>query len=160
MIIYLIGMPGAGKSELGKKLSQVLNYQFIDMDEYIEKKACMFIDEIFNFYGEEYFRALETNTLKELSNLDNVVISTGGGIIKNKLHKEIMKKGKCIYLKVPVEILESRVHGTEDIRPLLKTKSISTLYAERKDLYEYFQDITIENINLDDSISQILEELK
>ena len=48
MIIYLIGMPGAGKSELGKKLSQVLNYQFIDMDEYIEKKACMFIDEIFN----------------------------------------------------------------------------------------------------------------
>ena len=77
MIIYLIGMPGAGKSELGKKLSQVLNYQFIDMDEYIEKKACMFIDEIFNFYGEEYFRALETNTLKELSNLDNVVISTG-----------------------------------------------------------------------------------
>ena len=149
MIIYLIGMPGAGKSKLGKKLSQVLNYQFIDMDEYIEKKACMFIDEI-----------LETNTLKELSNLDNVVISTGGGIIKNKLHKEIMKKGKCIYLKVPVEILENRVYGTEDIRPLLKTKSISTLYAERKDLYEYFQDITIENINLDDSISQILEELK
>ncbi len=160
MIIYLIGMPGAGKSELGKKLSQVLNYQFIDMDEYIEKEACMFIDEIFNFYGEEYFRALETNTLKELSNLDNVVISTGGGIIKNKLHKEIMKKGKCIYLKVPVEILENRVHGTENIRPLLKTKSISTLYAERKDLYEYFQDITIENINLDESISQILEELK
>ena len=71
-----------------------------------------------------------------------------------------MKKGKCIYLKVPVEILENRVYGTEDIRPLLKTKSISTLYAERKALYEYFQDITIENINLDDSISQILEELK
>lgn len=160
MIIYLIGMPGAGKSVLGKKLSQALGYQFIDMDEYIEKNACMFIDEIFNFYGEEYFRALETNTLKELSNLDNIVISTGGGIIKNKQHKEIMKKGKCIYLKVPKELLEERVKGTEDIRPLLQTKSISTLYAERKDLYEYFQDITVENIDIDKAISQILGEIK
>ena len=65
MKIYLIGMPGCGKSSLGKKLAQKLNYEFIDMDSYIEKNACMFIDEIFESYGEDYFRALEKNTLDD-----------------------------------------------------------------------------------------------
>ena len=61
MRIYLIGMPGCGKSTLGKRLAKKLNYEFIDMDSYIEKNACMFIDEIFDAFGEEYFRALEKN---------------------------------------------------------------------------------------------------
>ena len=56
MKIYLIGMPGCGKSTLGTKLASKLNYEFIDMDNYIEKQACMFIDEIFEAYGEAYFR--------------------------------------------------------------------------------------------------------
>ena len=88
MKIYLIGMPGCGKSTLGKRLAEKLNLDFIDMDNYIEKQACMFIDEIFEAYGEKYFRELETNTMREFMNLDNVIISCGGGIIKNKLHKE------------------------------------------------------------------------
>ena len=75
MKIYLIGMPGCGKSTLGNILSKKLNYDYIDMDNYIEKQACMFIDEIFEAYGESYFRELETNTLKEFMELDNVIIS-------------------------------------------------------------------------------------
>ena len=58
MRIYLIGMPGCGKSTLGKVLAKQLNYDFIDMDQYIERQACMFIDEIFDAYGEEYFLSL------------------------------------------------------------------------------------------------------
>ena len=92
MRIYLIGMPGCGKSTLGKKLSEKLNYEFIDMDNYIEKNACMFIDEIFDSYGEDYFRQLETNTLHEFLSLDNVVIATGGLsklVIKHSKHNII-----------------------------------------------------------------------
>ena len=159
MRIYLIGMPGCGKSTLGKKLSNKLEYEFIDMDNYIEKKACMFIDEIFEAYGEEYFRALENNTLKEFRELDNVIISTGGGIIKNKGNKELMD-GKCIYLYVKPEELEKRLEKSSTVRPLLKEKTVYELYSERKDLYDYFKDIEIDNSDMDIAINKIMEAIK
>ena len=158
MRIYLIGMPGSGKSTLGKRLSEELNYEYIDMDNYIEKKACMFIDEIFSRYGEEYFRELEKNTLKDFLSLDNVVIATGGGVIKNKNNKELMD-GKCIYLYVKPEILEKRLNESSIVRPLLLEKSVYTLYEERKDLYEYFQDIKVDNENIDVALKSIKEAL-
>lgn len=159
MRLYLIGMPGCGKSTLGKKLSKKLNYEFIDMDNYIEQKACMFIDEIFDSYGEEYFRALETNTLNEFKELDNVIISTGGGIIKNKNNKELMD-GKCIYLYVEPAELEKRLDKSNTVRPLLKEKTVYELYAERKNLYDYFKDIEIDNSDMDIAINKIVEALK
>jgi len=159
MKIYLIGMPGCGKSTLGRNLSQKLNYEFIDMDNYIEKKACMFIDEIFEAYGEEYFRALESDTLEEFNKLDNVIISTGGGIIKNKKNKELMD-GKCIYLYVKPEELEKRLEKSSIVRPLLKEKTVYDLYSERKDLYDFFKDIEIDNSNMDNAIDSIMEALK
>ncbi len=159
MRLYLIGMPGCGKSTLGKKLSKKLNYDFIDMDNYIEQKACMFIDEIFDAYGEEYFRALETNTLNEFKELDNVIISTGGGIIKNKNNKELMD-GKCIYLYVEPSELEKRLDKSSTVRPLLKEKTVYQLYDERKDLYDYFKDIEIDNSDMDIAIDKIVEALE
>lgn len=159
MNIYLIGMPCSGKSTLGIKLAKKLNYEFIDMDSYIEKKACMFIDEMFELYGEKYFRDLETSVLEELSKKDNLVISTGGGIIKNKNHKDIMKNGKCVYLYVPVEILQERLENSYE-RPLLKTKPVIALYNERKELYECFMDIKVENLDIDKSIEEIMERIK
>ncbi len=159
MRIYLIGMPGCGKSTLGKKLSKKLNYKFIDMDNYIEEKACMFIDEMFELYGEEYFRALETNTLEEFKNMDDVIISTGGGIIKNKNNKNLMD-GKCIYLYVNPEELEKRLDSSSTVRPLLKEKTVYQLYEERKELYDYFKDIEIDNSNMNKAIEKIVEALK
>ena len=131
MKIYLIGMPGCGKSTLGNILSKKLNYDYIDMDNYIEKQACMFIDEIFEAYGESYFRELETNTLKEFMELDNVIISTGGGIIKNKKHKELMN-GLCVFLDVPLDILEKRLNDSDIIRPLLQTKTVFEIFISEK----------------------------
>ena len=157
MRIYLIGMMGCGKSTLGHVLAKRLNYEFIDMDHYIEQKACMFIDEIFDAYGEDYFRALETNTLKEFEDLDNVVIATGGGVIKNKEHKKLMDK--CIYLYVPVSELENRLKN-DTSRPLLKTKSVLEIYEERKELYDYFADIVVDNTNMTRAINNIMEALK
>lgn len=159
MRIYLIGMPGCGKSTLGKKLSEKLNYEFIDMDNYIERKACMFVDEIFSAYGEEYFRDLESNTLKEFLLLDNVIIATGGGVIKNKNNKDLMD-GKCIYLYVDTKELDKRLQNSDIVRPLLLEKSVYTLFEERKDLYEFFKDIKVDNSDIDVAINKIMEELK
>jgi len=119
----------------------------------------MFIDEIFDAYGEEYFRALESNTLEEFNKLDNVIISTGGGIIKNKNNKELMD-GKCIYLYVKPEELEKRLEKSSIVRPLLKEKTVYDLYSERKDLYDYFKDIEIDNSNMDKAIESIMEAIK
>ena len=159
MKIYLIGMPGCGKSTLGLKLAEKLKYEFIDMDNYIEKKACMFIDEIFEAYGEKYFRELETNILKEFMDLDNVIISTGGGIIKNKAHKELMN-GLCVYLDVPLEELEIRLNKSNVVRPLLQTKTVYQLFEERKDLYDFFADVKVDNRNIDLAIKKICEAIK
>ena len=159
MRIYLIGMPGCGKSTLGKRLAKKLNYEFIDMDSYIEKSACMFIDEIFDSYGEEYFRALEKNTLDDFLMLDNVIIATGGGVIKDLSNKDKMN-GLCIYLKVPNDILTDRTNKSKTIRPLLQTKTIDELFEERKDKYDYFKDIEVDNVNIDDALSKIMEEIK
>ncbi len=158
MRIYLIGMMGSGKSTLGKELANRLGYKFIDMDHYIEEKCCKFIDEIFRDYGEEWFRAFETNTLKEFLEMDDVVIATGGGVIKNKKHKKLMD-GKCIYLSVPVEVLEERL-AFDDTRPLLKTRSVRSILEERIPLYEYFSDLTVENIDMNQAIDKIMEALK
>ena len=158
MRIYLIGMMGSGKSTLGKELSKRLGYKFIDMDHYIEEKCCKFIDEIFRDYGEDWFRAFETNTLKEFLEMDDVVIATGGGVIKNKKHKKLMD-GKCIYLSVPVEVLEERL-AFDDTRPLLKERSVRSILEERIPLYEYFSDLTVENIDMNQAIDKIMEALK
>lgn len=158
MRIYLIGMMGSGKSTLGSVLANKLNYRFIDMDHYIEEKCMKFIDEIFRDYGEAWFRAFETSTLKEFLTMNNVVIATGGGVIKNKAHKKLME-GKCVYLSVPVEELEKRLEGDET-RPLLKTRSVKEILEERIPLYEYFSDLTVDNTNMEDAIEKIMEDLK
>lgn len=159
MNIFLIGMPGCGKSTLGSRLALEIGYEFVDMDEYIEKQACMFIDEIFTAYGEDYFRALEANALKELSNGNNLIIATGGGVIKNKKNKQYMN-GLCIYLTADLNLIQKRLDESLIIRPLLQEKTIFELYEERKDLYEYFSDIAIDNTDLDKAISEILKEIK
>src|SRR5690554_1254757 len=89
MNIYLIGMPGSGKTTLGKRLAEKLNMPFIDLDNHIEQKHLLYVDEIFEMYGEEKFRLLETESLKDVENL-NSVISTGGGIVMKKSNKSLM----------------------------------------------------------------------
>ncbi|MDE7106599.1 MAG: shikimate kinase [Anaeroplasmataceae bacterium] len=159
MKIYLIGLPGVGKSTVGKALANQLGYTFIDLDTYIEQQAMLFVDEIFHLYGEEYFRALETNCLKEVSLQENIVVSCGGGIIKNKINKDYMD-GPCIYLKADLNTIQSRIDGQTIERPLLISKRLEDLYLERKNAYQEFQTLEIENIELTQTVDKIIEELK
>ena len=159
MRIYLIGMPGVGKSTVGKALATRIGYIYIDLDEYIEQQAMLFVDEIFHLYGEPYFRALETNALKDQLHHDNVIISCGGGIIKDKKNKQYMN-GTCIYLYADLKELQRRIDSSSIERPLLRSKTLHDLYEERKDAYMSFQDFAVENISVEDTVNSIMERLE
>lgn len=157
MNIYLIGMPGAGKTTIGMRLAQVLNYTFIDLDHKIEKNALMFIDEIFEKYGEETFRIQEKQALSEIEG-DNLVISTGGGIVKDRTNKALMN-GIKVYIDTDISIIEDRIEKDFQPRPLLKKKSLHTLYDERMLNYVFFADLIVSNDGDLESTTQKLRTL-
>lgn len=146
--ILLIGMPSCGKSSIGKIISNETNLNFIDMDEYIEKEEETKISTIFDKFGETYFRNLETKASKTLSKMNNVVISSGGGIILKKINIDYFKENGFYTIFINRDI--DNILNTKDLqsdRPLLKDdkNKIYKLYQERIDLYYLFSDITIDN---------------
>ena len=119
---------GCGKTTLGKKLAKHLNYNFIDLDSYIEKKTNKTITEIFENKGEKKFRIVEKESLMEVCKKDNFVIATGGGTpcFFNNMQK-ILDSGKVIYLKKKIEDLLGRLETEKRQRPLIKNKSAKEL---------------------------------
>lgn len=159
MNIYLIGMPGTGKTTIGKLLAKKLSYEFVDLDHQIEKDALMFIDVIFEQYGEKFFRELETKALKEVSTGTNKIISTGGGIVTIKENKNYMD-GLVIFIDTELDIIEERIQN-DFPRPLLKTKTLSTLKDERMLKYIFFADVIISNdSDPDKTVTEILKALE
>ena len=128
MKIFLIGFMGCGKTTLGKKLAKHLNYNFIDLDSYIEKKTNKTITEIFENKGEKKFRIVERESLMEVCKKDNFVIATGGGTpcFFDNMQK-ILDSGKVIYLKKEIEDLLGRLETEKRQRPLIKNKSVKEL---------------------------------
>lgn len=158
MRIYLIGMPGTGKSTVGKALALKLNYQFIDLDAYIEEKTYSFIDQIINQYGEHTFRAIETECLNEIKS-DKVVIATGGGIVMDKQNKVLMK-GIKIYLDTPLETIKKRLENSYQ-RPLLLKETLESLFDKRFLKYQDFADIIISNSDeVNKTVSDIMNGVK
>lgn len=133
--IVLIGMPGCGKTTIGKIIAEKLNRKFIDIDEYIEKTNNATIPEIFK-NGEKHFRMLESKAVEELSKETNAVLATGGGVIKNQENIEkLAENGLIIFVDRPVDQIVSDVEIQK--RPLLKdgVKVVYQLFNERYDLY-------------------------
>ncbi len=150
--IVLVGMPGSGKSVIGKTLAKELEREFIDIDSEIEKAANKSIPEIFSIYGEEYFRNLETEVLKK-SCLGGKVIATGGGIIKRSVNRELLKQnGKVYYIKRPLNLLATKG------RPLSTENGVEKLFEERKNLYEAVADMQVENDEIDIAVKKIKED--
>lgn len=144
MNIFLIGMPGCGKSRTAKFLQEAYGYTIVDLDAYIVKMANAKIDKIMT-RGLAYFRQLEHQALKRINDQhDRVVVACGGGIVTNSINKEVMKKGLTIYLNADVELIKQHLKHSNTVRPLLKTKTVEELYDERKDLYLDFADQVID----------------
>jgi len=143
--IYLIGMPGCGKSTIGKIIADRLNLKHIDADKFLEDKYFQTIPDIFRMYGEEDFRQKESTVIEELSKMSDILVSTGGGVVVRENNKEIMKNsGIVVFIDTtPDNILKnSSLSG----RPLLNDKNrIFEIYKSRIDLYKDFADIIIEN---------------
>ncbi|MGI8933062.1 MAG: shikimate kinase [Phormidesmis sp.] len=136
--LYLVGMMGAGKTTVGRKLAKRLGYRFLDTDALIEQTAGQPITDLFAQTGEAAFRALETQVLAQVSAHTQLVVATGGGIVTQPMNWSHLRHGVVIWLDVPVPVLVSRLSG--DIsRPLLKDADITTkleaLLAERGDHY-------------------------
>jgi shikimate kinase len=154
---YLIGMPGSGKSTIGKEVSQKTGMLLIDADFYLEEKENRKISEIFKEVGEDFFRCLETKYLKELSDNENIIISTGGGVVIKEENIEIMKKsGKIIFIDTPCEkILEN---SSLSDRPLLSgdKNKIYDLYNSRYEKYKKNADfIYINDKDINSAVDKI-----
>ena len=148
MKIYLIGMPGSGKSTVGKKLAHKLGIKFIDTDKVIEKEENRKISEIFSTSGEIYFRDLESKKLLELMPLDNVLISTGGGVVVRSKNQKLMN-GLIIFLDTNPMLLKRRLELSKN-RPLLNSYSVDYLYKNRIESYRKFSNLRI-MLNRNDS---------
>ena len=147
-MLVLVGLMGAGKTSVGKKLSEFLKVGFIDADNEIETAAGMRIVDIFEKFGENYFRKGEVKVISRLILQKPQVLSTGGGAFLSPDIRKIIKIHGCsIWLKADIETLWPRVSGNEN-RPLLNKKEpkkeLERLIKKRNPVYET-ADIVIES---------------
>ncbi len=148
--IVLIGMSGVGKTQKGRYIARRMNRDFIDTDAAIVESQDLTIDDIFQKYGELYFRNIEEQMIEKVSKLDNTVIATGGGIVLRSSNIAYLKQnGFIVYLKADVDTITNNLSYSKTVRPLLKQnpdlyQSVYDLYKSREDLYQSCGDITID----------------
>ncbi|WP_420316698.1 shikimate kinase [Ekhidna sp.] len=134
--IFLIGLPGAGKTTMGLDLAVHLGLQFVDLDQDIEKASKLKIKEIFEEKGEAHFRQLEKLLLeKVLDELDDFVMATGGGTPCFFNNMETMKRaGTIIYVDTPIDEIHQRLNR-DTTRPLMQSNTLENLLEKRKEWY-------------------------
>ncbi len=153
--IILIGMPGSGKSTVGKLLAERLGRDFQDSDTCIEAHAGDSIPNIFSKQGEDAFRAMETEVLSQLGKQSGLVISTGGGCVTiPENYQHLHQNGTIIWLQRELNTLP--IVG----RPLSQTNDLMKMYAVRKPLYEKFADLIVDNNGTpEDAAATIIREV-
>ena len=158
MKIILIGFMGSGKTTVANILAKKLDLEVIEMDQLIlTKSGNKSISEVFSLNGEKHFRDLETETAEEVSGMNNVVVSTGGGIVMKKRNLKHLKNGIIFFLNTSFKVLEKRLFG-DDTRPLFKNKiKAKRLFDLRKNIYKKWADHTI--LTDKQSISQVVNNL-
>nr|WP_193787128.1 shikimate kinase AroK [Legionella adelaidensis] len=150
--IFLIGPMGAGKSTIGRTLAKELKLEFYDSDEVIEERTGADISWIFDVEGEEGFRRREQRVIEELTQKNNIVLATGGGVIMTPENRNALAaRGTVIYLKTSLQQQFERTKR-DTKRPLLRTndleKRLECLREEREPFYEELADISFETDKL------------
>lgn len=144
MKVFLLGLPGSGKSYWGEKLAHHVKLTFLDLDAEIEKKTGKTITEIFKQEGENTFRAIESQVLNELCNIDDdFVLACGGGTPCFNSNMDIIKQhGQSVYLNSSVEMVLKNLENKKEVskRPLFQkedlTEKIQSLLKERQSFYK------------------------
>ncbi len=138
--IFFVGLMGAGKTTVGKLLAKSLNKTFFDSDQEIEKRTGVRIPTIFEMEGESGFRKRESQVIDELSQLNNIILATGGGAVLNPENRKFLSsRGTVIYLRASVQDLWIRTRNDKN-RPLLQIddpkEKLEQLFSERDPLYK------------------------
>lgn len=161
--ICLIGYMGCGKTTIGMALAERLKWQWLDLDEEIVKKEKCSIRHLFDSQGEEAFREKESECLQRVLEATNdVVISTGGGVITTPKNRKLLQQTETIYLVYPFEHLYERIKG-DKARPLVTTReALHKRFEERKPLYEASstQQISCAGKSINDIVEEILKKLE
>ena len=158
--ICLIGMPGSGKTTLGKEIARIFDYEFIDMDSLIKKETGLKISQIFSNKGEEYFRSIETSILEKIIlNDKKLIISTGGGIVLR--NQKILEKTYNIYLECNINTLVKRLKSSKE-RPLIGDnifKNVNQLLIEREFLYKEISNAIVDSNKIKKNIINQIQEI-
>ncbi len=166
--VFLIGYMGVGKTTIGKLLSRELDVEFIDLDKQIENRYRKTIEEIFSEEGEDKFRIIEREMLREVASFQNVLISTGGGTPCFFDNMEVMnRQGITVYVKATVDQLVSRLLASKNVRPIIHNKSPEELkrfvtehLAQRENYYAkakltYQTDRLVSQVHVKESVKAI-----
>ena len=161
MVIALCGYMGSGKTSLGKILAKKLNFEFFDTDDYIEQTQNKSIPQIFDSYGEKYFRELEYTAIKHFEKENNIILSLGGGLPIQDKNKEVLKNMFVVYIDSPFEHCYDRIKETD--RPIVKQKTklqLNSHYNDRIAHYKQVADFVVNGDDLEKMAEQIAKSVK
>ena len=138
--IILIGMPGCGKSTVGKLLSEMTGKELIDADTYLSESAKMSIPDIIHMHGEDHFRKLETQALSELGKRSGLIIATGGGCVtRSENYPLLHQNGTIVWIQRDIHALPT------EGRPLSQSGNLEEMFRIRKPMYKSFCDLSVIN---------------
>ena len=153
--LILVGMPGCGKSTIGRKLAARLDRPLVDTDEEIVKRIGCTIPEYFASHGEEEFRKREHEVLRDFSSRSGQIIATGGGIVTRPENMDPLRENSMVvFLRREIGTLPTRG------RPISQSNDLHELYEKRRPLYEAAADVTVDNIRPEQTVEEILALLK
>jgi shikimate kinase len=167
MNIVLIGFRGAGKSSIAKILAKKLSLKVISSDELIEKQENKSIQQIVAQNGWQYFREIESEIIEKISEEDESVIDTGGGVVENPLNIDnLRKRGFLVYVSAGLKDIKNRIINDSTrpkLNPLLNTEDdIVFAYNRRVPLYEEFMDFRVNTsaLSIEECVEQIIKEIE
>ena len=164
-LIFLCGLPGCGKSTVGKAVADELDFSFVDLDEEIENECGRSIIEIFEQDGEALFRVLETQALTRACALGNALVALGAGVLENEGNLvSVLECGRLIYLRASVEVVAARNSNWES-RPMFREcntdaeiiEKLKELLARREK--DYLKAEMVVGISANEGVEQVVEKL-